>query len=123
MATTQWTLLDVAYELINGMKWDLDGVDGTLHVIRDRGITNLEHRASEDGRASEEYRRIRRQLGDDYTTTLDFSSDEVNKIFAAVSDRADQILDLFALRDMASDIEDWRTCDEIDEQLRRLWAA
>lgn len=64
--------LDAAHAWIDGRRWKLDGVAGTLHVVRVNGLTEVEHRASKAGRQTKAYRDMRAQLGDDYTTTLGF---------------------------------------------------
>lgn len=82
-ATKEFTL-DEAYSIINGMNWKLDGVCGRLSVERINGMTEVVHAASAVGKKSAAYRKIRRELGDDYTTTITLS-DEMMKIFAKIS--------------------------------------
>ena len=77
-------LLAKAHDLISGMTWTLDGVHGTLRVVRHNGMTEIEHEASFRGRLSANYRDMKRKLGDDYVTTLDQGGEDLEALFAAV---------------------------------------
>lgn len=77
--------LEQAYEKINGMNWKLNGVSGTLRVERVNGMTEVVHHANAAGKRSKHYRKIRQQLGDDFTTTISADIDEMGKVFEFVS--------------------------------------
>ena len=75
--------IDQAYAKINGMAWNLSGVNGTLRIETINGMTEIVHHATAGGRRSKAYRTIREQLGDDYVTQLEIG-EETQKIFAAI---------------------------------------
>ncbi len=76
--------LEQAYAKIDGMKWKIDGVDGTLRVERINGMTEFVHYPSAAGRRSKRYRETRAKLGDDFTTQITADFDEMGKVFEAV---------------------------------------
>lgn len=79
--------LEQAQERINGMRWNLNGIDGVLSVERNaRGMTEYIHTASKNGKRTKKYRQERENLGDDYVTDLSQDIDELGKIFAAISE-------------------------------------
>ena len=78
--------LEQAQEKINGMRWKIDGVDGTLRVERINGMTEFVHYPSAAGKRSKRYQETRRKLGDDFTTTITADEDEMMRVFAAVSE-------------------------------------
>jgi hypothetical protein len=76
--------LDKAYEKIHGMNYKLNGVAGKLTVETIFGMTEVIHNPSTAGRRSEEYRKVRQILGDDYTTTVTADDEIMADIFSRV---------------------------------------
>ena len=76
--------LDKAYEMIDGLKWNLNGVDGRLSVERINGMTEVIFTPSARGRRTKTYQFLRAQLSDDYTTTLTACEAEMQRIFGYV---------------------------------------
>ena len=79
--------LNEAYQIIDGMEWKLDGVHGILRLVKFHGMTDVEHHPSERGKRTKRYRETKKALGDDYTTTLDTFSKEMEKIFEEANKR------------------------------------
>lgn len=74
--------LDEAYEILEGLPHVLDGISGTIHILRRNGMTEMEHRPSPEGRRSEAYLKVKAELGDDWDTTLENCGEAMQELFA-----------------------------------------
>ena len=77
-----------AVSRIDGKRYKLDDVDGTLHVYPSRRgyMPSVYHEASKIGRRSKAYRTIRRELGDDYDSDITQSERLVDIILEIAPD-------------------------------------
>lgn len=67
--------LRATMEAMDGMRFTLDGVAGTIRVYENRlGSLNFKHVASAAGRRSKTYREHKRMLGDDYDTDFGYET-------------------------------------------------
>ncbi len=71
------TTWDECLDVLDGKHLVLDGIDGHIKVERPRPspyygttLTRVIHNASAKGRKSDEYRKIKQKLGDDWSTDL-----------------------------------------------------
>ena len=80
--------LNAANEVIDGMRFTLDGVPGVIRVESGYCRTDYVHHASAAGKRTQRYRETRRKLGDDYTTTVT----ECEEVMAKIFERATRLL-------------------------------
>jgi hypothetical protein len=59
-----------AFEALDGKAYTLDGIHGHFKNETFRGETRIAHYPSKKGQQTEEYRRTRAQLGDDWSNDL-----------------------------------------------------
>lgn len=65
---------DEALDVIDGKRYTLDGIEGVIHVDRSRRFdTRVDHHPTAKGKKTEAYLKIKRQLGDDWSTDLSSS--------------------------------------------------
>lgn len=60
---------DATLAAINGMSYTHDGIHGIIRVEQINGMTEISHHPSSRGRRTEAYKKVRRELGDDWSTS------------------------------------------------------
>lgn len=65
---------DEALDVIDGKRHTLDGIEGVIRVDRSRQFdTRVDHHPTAKGKKTAAYLKIKRQLGDDWSTDLSSS--------------------------------------------------